>query len=50
MRASSLRSWHVDSLPQRTQAEGMSAGTLKKRLAVLRWWAEGAQGGPDRCG
>jgi hypothetical protein len=27
-------------LSQRWQAEGLSAGTLKNRMAHLRWWAE----------
>jgi hypothetical protein len=30
----------VDVLLERWQAEGLSAGTLKNRLAHLRWWAE----------
>jgi len=40
MRATSLKSKHVETLLQRWQAEGLSAGTLKNRLAHLRWWAE----------
>jgi integrase len=40
MRASSLKGKHVDALLKRWQAEGLSAGTLKNRLACLRWWAE----------
>ena len=40
MRASSLKGKHVDVLLQRWQAESLSAGTLKNRLAHLRWWAE----------
>ncbi|GKT20003.1 integrase domain-containing protein [Acidovorax sp. SUPP2522] len=40
MRASSLKGRHVDALLERWQAEGLSAGTLKNRLAHLRWWAE----------
>jgi hypothetical protein len=40
MRASSLKGKHIEVLLQRWQAEGLSAGTLKNRLAHLRWWAE----------
>jgi site-specific recombinase XerC len=40
MRATSLKGKHVDVLLQRWQAEGLSTGTLKNRLAHLRWWAE----------
>ena len=39
MRASSLKGKHVDALLERWQAEGLSAGTLKNRVAHLRWWA-----------
>ncbi len=40
MTATSLKGEHVDALVGRWQAEGLSAGTLKNRLAHLRWWAE----------
>ncbi|MDR0674185.1 MAG: integrase domain-containing protein [Zoogloeaceae bacterium] len=40
MRAISLKGRHVDVLLQRWKAEGLSVGTLKNRLAHLRWWAE----------
>lgn len=40
MRATSLKSKHVEVLLERWQAEGLSAGTLKNRVALLRWWAE----------
>jgi integrase len=40
MRATSLKEKHVEMLLKRWQAEGLSAGTLKNRLAHLRWWAE----------
>ncbi|HWM69908.1 MAG TPA: phage integrase N-terminal domain-containing protein [Steroidobacteraceae bacterium] len=40
MRASSLKNKHVEVLLGRWQADGLSAGTLKNRLAHLRWWAE----------
>ena len=38
MRTPSLKGKHVETLLR--QAEGLSAGTLKNRLAHLRWWAE----------
>jgi integrase len=40
MRAGSLKGKHVQVLLRRWQDEGLSAGTLKNRLAHLRWWAE----------
>jgi site-specific recombinase XerC len=40
MRAGSLKGKHVEALLERWQTEGLSAGTLKNRLAHLRWWAE----------
>nr|WP_240631957.1 phage integrase N-terminal domain-containing protein [Alcaligenes faecalis] len=40
LRANSLKGKHVEALLQRWQAEGLSAGTLKNRMAHLRWWAE----------
>ncbi len=40
MRAGSLKGKHVEVLLGRRQAERLSAGTLKNRLAHLRWWAE----------
>jgi hypothetical protein len=40
MRAGSLKGKHVQALLRRWQDEGLSAGTLKNRLAHLRWWAE----------
>lgn len=40
MGARSLKPKHVDALVQRWQGEGLAPGTLKNRLAVLRWWAE----------
>jgi integrase len=40
MRATSLKEKHVEVLLERWQAEGLSAGTLKNRVAHLRWWAE----------
>ena len=40
MNATSLKPKHVDALVARYQAEELSVGTIKNRLAVLRWWAE----------
>ncbi len=40
MRATSLKGKHVEALLQRWLAEGLSIGTLKNRMAHLRWWAE----------
>ena len=40
MRASSLKGKHVEVLVERWQSEGLSVGTLKNRMAHLRWWAE----------
>lgn len=40
MTATSLRGKHVQVLLDRWQAEGLSAGTVKNRMACLRWWAE----------
>lgn len=40
MRAPSLKPKHVEALVNRWQAEGLAAGTVKNRMAHLRWWAE----------
>jgi len=40
MHVQSLKPKHVEALVQRWLAEGLSAGTLKNRMATLRWWAE----------
>lgn len=40
LRAPDLKPRHVERLLARWQAEQLSAGTLKNRLAHLRWWAE----------
>jgi integrase len=42
MGARSLKPKHVDALVQHWQVEGLTAGTRKNRMAVLRWWAEKA--------
>jgi site-specific recombinase XerC len=40
MRADSLKPKHVEALLERWRTEGISTGTLKNRVATLRWWAE----------
>lgn len=40
MRATSLKGKHVEALLARWQREGLAVGTIKNRLAPLRWWAE----------
>ena len=40
MRADSLKPKHVEALVARWKVEGISTGTFKNRLSVLRWWAE----------
>ena len=40
MHVQSLKPKHVDKLVERWKAERLSAGTLKNRMATLRWWAE----------
>ena len=34
-----LKPKHVEALTKKRIAEGLSAGTLKNRMSVLRWWA-----------
>jgi hypothetical protein len=38
--AASLKPKHVKGLVARWQAEGLAVGTIKNRMAELRWWAE----------
>jgi integrase len=40
MQATSLKPKHVEALVARWQQENLSAGTIKNRMAHLRWWAE----------
>jgi hypothetical protein len=40
MQAHSLKPKHVQRLVERWQAEGRSPGTIKNRMAALRWWAQ----------
>jgi hypothetical protein len=39
MQSTSLKPKHVDALIGRWREQGLSLGTLKNRLSVLRWWA-----------
>ena len=40
MGAASLRSKHVERLVESWMAAGLAVGTIKNRMAELRWWAE----------
>ncbi|WJJ94927.1 phage integrase N-terminal domain-containing protein [Neopusillimonas aromaticivorans] len=40
MSPSSIKGKHVQALIERWQAESLSTGTIKNRVAHLRWWAE----------
>lgn len=40
LRAQGLRTKHIEHLVARWQSEGVSSGTMKNRLAALRWGAE----------
>jgi integrase len=40
LKASSLKGKHAQALLDRWQVESLSPGTIKNRLAHLRWWAE----------
>lgn len=40
MGAASLKPKQVERLVERWKAEGLAIGTIKNRLAELRWWAE----------
>jgi hypothetical protein len=40
MGAASLRSKHVERLVESWMASGLAVGTIKNRMAELRWWAE----------
>jgi len=39
MNAQSLKPKHVEALLRRWQREGLSIGTVKNRMAAMRWWA-----------
>ena len=40
MTAASLKPKHVERLVERWHGEGLTPGTIKNRMAGLRWWAE----------
>ncbi|MEQ1772222.1 MAG: phage integrase N-terminal domain-containing protein [Burkholderiales bacterium] len=40
MKATSLKPKHVTSLVEHWKSQSLSAGTIKNRMTVLRWWAE----------
>ncbi|MCP5409972.1 MAG: integrase domain-containing protein [Chromatiaceae bacterium] len=40
MNARSLKPKHVDALVKQWQEQELSTGTIKNRMAVLRWWAQ----------
>ena len=40
MAAGSLKPKHVEALVAGWKAEGLEPGTMKNRMAVLRWWSE----------
>lgn len=40
MGAASLKPKHVEGLVERWKMEGLAAGTIKNRMAEVRWWAE----------
>jgi hypothetical protein len=46
MQAGSLKPKHVEALVERWKAKELSPGTVKNKMAALRWWAEkiGKQG------
>ena len=46
MAAASLKPKHIERLVERWKTEGLAEGTVKNRMAELRWWAEkiGKQG------
>jgi site-specific recombinase XerC len=46
MQAKSLKPKHVEALVSLWKDQGLSVGTLKNRMAALRWWA-GKIGKPD---
>ena len=49
LRATGLRRKHVNALVREWKARGLSVGTMKNRMAALRWWAE-AVGRPGVVG
>ena len=39
MQARSLKPKHIEALVARWQDKGLSIGTIKNRMAAIRWWA-----------
>ncbi len=39
MKATSLKEKHVTALVEKWQAEGVTDGSIKNRMSMLRWWA-----------
>lgn len=40
LRATGLRRKHANALVREWKRQGLSVGTLKNRMAALRWWAK----------
>jgi integrase len=40
LRGTGLRPKHIEALTERWQAQSLNPGTIKNRMAQLRWWAE----------
>jgi len=40
LRATGLKPKHIEALTQRWKAESLNPGTIKNRMAQLRWWTE----------
>lgn len=40
MTAQDLKGRHINALVRQWKADGISAATMKNRMAVVRWWAE----------
>ena len=38
MSARSLKAKHVEALVTHWQSQGIAAGTIKNRMAAIRWW------------
>lgn len=40
LKATNLKPKHIAALCERWQSEGLATGTIKNRMAEIRWWAE----------
>src|SRR5687768_14425854 len=40
MQTTSLKPKHVERLVEKWKLEGLTEGTMKNRMSLLRWWAE----------